>query len=351
MRNVKHRDKDIRDDFNYEDNPDSVMVWVCGDWFPKGTFSDKIAGFPMHRLLKMQIDYMIQNVVDDWDFTLLICGEGEVRIGKSTLAQQISTYWTWSLMKLENIKLPHSVKENMVFVGSDLIKKGNNLGVKHPYSSIIFDEAGADLESTKIMQKTTQAVKDYLRECGQYNMLNILVLPEFFDLPKSIAISRSIALINVYWLPDEKGNFERGFFKFYNKPAKKMLYIKGKKDLDYNSWNETFYGSFPRFYTYDAEEYKKAKREALKSREIVGIKERRQLEVLYACFKILRDKMGLTLEQMRDEINKNTFGIKISYMFISRFIRRMMKTFGDREDEWEMEINDEETEEYKDEDD
>jgi hypothetical protein len=88
------------------------------------------------------------------------------------------------------------------------------------------------------MKQTTQAVRDYLRECGQYNMLNILVLPEFFDLPKGIALSRSIAMINVYWLPDKDGNFQRGFFKFYNKPDKKKLYLLGKKDLDYSIWGE-----------------------------------------------------------------------------------------------------------------
>lgn len=332
--------EDPRNKFCYEDNPESTDVWVCCDWFPVGSYSDKIAGFPMNRLLKKQLDYMILNVVDDWDFTLLICGEGEVRIGKSTLAQQISTYWTWSMLHLHNKKLPHSVKENMVFVGADLIKSGNKLGRNHMYSSLIFDEAGADLEGIKAMKATTQAVRDYLRECGQYNMLNILVLPEYFDLPKGIAISRSIAMINVYWLPNADGKFERGFFKFYNKPDKKWLYLKGKKDLDYNAHKETFYGQFPRFYTYDEKEYKQAKREALKNREQMNTKEQRQLEVLYAMFKMARDKFGLTLEQIRDEINSRTFNIKISYMFIARFIKRTLKLFNQDEDEWELDIND-----------
>lgn len=343
------RKEDPRNKYIYEDNPESVMVWVCQDWFPIGTFSDKIAGFPMNRLLKMQLDYMIKNVTNDWDFTLLICGEGEVRIGKSTLAQQISTYWTWSIMHLEHIKLPHSVKENMVFVGADLIKNGNKLGRNHQYSSLIFDEAGADLEGVKAMKQTTQAVRDYLRECGQYNMLNILVLPEFFDLPKGVAISRSIAMINVYWLPDDEGNFERGFFKFFNKPDKKKLYLLGKKDLDYNVTQETFYGKFPKFYTYDEKEYKEAKREALKNREKLNTKEQRQMEVLYAMFKIARDKFGLEIRQMRDLINENTFNIKISHMFIVRFIKKTIQQFNLKEDEWEMDIEDNE-EEQQDED-
>jgi KaiC/GvpD/RAD55 family RecA-like ATPase len=329
--------RDKREDFIYEDNPESVDVWVCCDWFPVGTYSKTIAGFPMNRILKQQLDYMLKNVVHDWDFTLLICGEGEVRIGKSTLAQQISTYWTWSIYHLLGITLPHSVKENMVFVGSELIRQGNKLGRKQQYSSIIFDEAGADLEGVKVMQKTTQAVKDYLRECGQYNMLNILVLPEFFDLPRSVAISRSIAMINVYWVPTETGYFQRGHFKFYNKPAKKKLYINGKKDLDYSVSPETFFGNFPQFYTYDEKEYKEQKRNALKNREVVGIRERRQMEVLYALIQLVRDKVGLSLETMAQEINKRTFEIKISTMFLSRYIKKMVNTFGDKQmDEWEL---------------
>jgi hypothetical protein len=336
--------EDPRNKYIYEDNPESVLVYVCGDWFPKGSLSEKqvFDGFPMSRLLKMQLDYMIKNVVDDWDFTLLICGEGEVRIGKSTLAQQISTYWTWSLYHLHNIKLPHSVKENMVFVGSDLIKQGNKLGRKYKYSTLIFDEAGADLEGSKVMMNTTKAVKDYLRECGQYNMLNILVLPEFFDLPKGIAISRSIAMINVYWIPDSEGNFCRGFFKFYNKPDKKLLYIKGKKELDYNAHSESFYGKFPRFYTYDENEYKEAKKQALKNREQLNTRESRQIQVLYSCLVGLRDKYGLNIEEMKNLINQNTINLKISRDFVSRFIKKTLKTFNQNEDEWVWEIEDDE---------
>jgi len=329
--------EDPREKYCYEDNDESVNVWVCGDWFPVGSFSKKIAGFPMNRLLKKQMDYLIRNVIDDWDFTLLICGEGEVRIGKSTLAQQLSTYWTWSMLHLHKKKLPHSVKENMVFTGQDLIAKGNKLGRNSPYSTLIFDEAGADLEGTKTMKQTTQAVRDYLRECGQYNMLNILVLPEFFDLPKGVALSRSIAMINVYWLPDENGKFERGFFKFYNKPDKKKLYLFGKKDLDYNAHQETFYGQFPRFYTYDEKEYKTTKIEALKNREQIGKNQRKMNEMIYAMIKLTKDKFGYNLNELKKEINKLTIDYKLTDNYIPRFIVKMVRALRDNKYDWEME--------------
>lgn len=341
LKEIKMKKQDPRLEFCYEDNPESVDIWVCQDWFPVGCYSKNRAGFPMNRLLKIQLDYLIQNVTNDWDFTLLICGEGETRIGKSTIAQQISTYWTWSLMHILKIKLPHSVKENIVFNGNELIKRGNILGRKQLYASLIFDEAGADLESVKTMKQTTQAVKDYLRECGQYNMLNVLVQPEFFDLPKGIALNRSIAMINVYWLPDKDGTFERGFFKFYNKPSKKKLYLYGKKDLDYNAYSETFYGQFPRFYTYDEKDYKEAKTEALKNRERLGEREKRNMEVMYASLKILREQAG-GLEKLRDNINARTIFVKISSMFLSRFFKRMRRLFDEEEEDiWERESDEE----------
>jgi len=223
-------------------------------------------GFFLHDNLKKQIDYYIKNINRDWDFNIIICGEGEVRVGKSFLACQIGAYWTFEVNRLYNKNVPFNLEENFVFDGGKLIEKGNNLGTKHPYSVLIFDEAGADLEGTKAMLATTRAVRDYLRECGQYNMLTILVLPEYFDLPKGIALSRSDCLISVYYFADEEGYFQRGYFKYYSRLAKKKLYLKGKKNLDYKISPDSFYGDFDDIFPLDLEKYKELKRKALKKR-------------------------------------------------------------------------------------
>ncbi len=223
-------------------------------------------GFYLHDNLKTQIDYYIKNIVEDWDFTIIVCGEGEVRVGKSFLACQIGAYWTSEIKRIHKKIVPFNLEENYVFDGRKLIEKGNKLGIAHPYSVLIFDEAGADLEGTKAMLATTREVKDYLRECGQYNMLTILVLPEYFDLPKGIAISRATCLINVYYFADKEGYFKRGFFKYYNRPAKKKLYLKGKKNLDYDVGRYNFHGSFDNVFPLDLEKYKLLKKSALKKR-------------------------------------------------------------------------------------
>ncbi|KKL46837.1 hypothetical protein LCGC14_2341560 [marine sediment metagenome] len=244
------------------------MARVCEHLFKPGTDNNlRKPGFYMNDLLKIQIDYYIKNIGRDWDFTIIVCGEGEVRVGKSYLAAQIGAYWTSEIKRLYRITVPFNLKDNMVFDGAKLIEKGNALGAKHPYSVLDFDEAGADLEGTKAMTATTRAVKDYLRECGQYNMLTILVLPEFFDLPKSIALNRSACLINVFYVPDENGLFQRGYFKFFGRPGKKKLYLLGKQTLNYNVAKQDFYGTFPDFFPLDKKEYEQLKKKALKRRE------------------------------------------------------------------------------------
>lgn len=243
------------------------MARVCQDWYPKGTFPyQKGDGFYMNETLKQQIDYFVQNIESDWDFSIVISGKGAVRVGKSYLAFQVGAYWSWSLWQ-KGYKVPWNVEDNVVFNGKKLIEKGNKLGTKNPHSCIVFDEAGADLEGAKAMKQTTQAVKDYLRECGQYNMLTILVLPEFFDLPKGIAINRTNILLDAYSTADNEGFFRRGLFRFFSKPQKKKLYLFGKRNLDYDASKPDFHGDFPKFLTLGEENYRNAKQQALQKRD------------------------------------------------------------------------------------
>ena len=237
---------------------------VCKEWFPDTN------GFYLDDRLKLQIDVLLKNIKNDWDFTIIISGQGEVRVGKSMIAMQIACYWTYEIWKRYGVKCPFNVDENFVFEGHNLIKQGNILGKNHKFSPLIFDEAGADLEGRKTMQASTQAVLDFFRECGQYNLLNILVLPEYFDLPKGIALSRSIFLIDVFYSANEEAIFERGKFNFYSRRSKKWLYLKGKRDLNYSCVKSDFGripGKFFKFYPIPKEDYDNKKLEALKRRE------------------------------------------------------------------------------------
>ncbi|RKX64861.1 MAG: hypothetical protein DRP42_05735 [Tenericutes bacterium] len=237
----------------------------------------------------------------------------------SVLAQQIACYWTYAIWKAYDILVPFDTKDNIVFHGSELIKKGNKLGRKHKYGTLIFDEAGADLEGVKAMQKTTQNVKDFFRECGQYNMLNILCLPEFFDLPKGIATNRSNALIDCYVTVDENDMWERGKFNFYSAPSKKKLYRYGKKDADYSATKCDYYGDWDNVYVLDEKEYKAMKIEALKTREVMSKREEKRTSYLKGAFKVLMQDFGLTQVEVAEKIGEKQ-KIRTNHRYIGRLL-------------------------------
>lgn len=295
---------------------------VCKEWFPKGSYKgQREDGFPMATLLMESIDVLVKNVVDDWDFTIIVSGMGEVRVGKSILAMQVAIYWCYQMEKVHGIKVPFTIKNNIVLQGKKLIEKGNYLGKNHPYSPLQFDEAGADLEGRKVMRTITQDVLDYYRECGQYNMLNLIVLPEFFDLPKGIAVTRSICLLDVYYSIGDDGKFTRGYFRFFSRPAKKELYMKGKKDLDYGAAQCDFSGNFQGFCPVNEKEYKGLKREALVKRES---QRRSKFQIQRdACWYLLTQEFGLTQQVLGKRMEQLT-GIFVAPMTISDGIRHFM---------------------------
>lgn len=244
------------------------MVMVCQEFFPIGSYKfQKEAGFYMEIELKAQLDFLIKNIENDWAFTILITGRGEVRVGKSVLGMQIAFYWVTQVNKMYNKNYQLKVSDNYVFNGNELIKKGNKLGTQQPFTSIVYDEAGADIQGIKVMSAETKEVLDYLRECGQYNMLTILILPDYFSLPRGIALTYSTFLIDVNYYANDEGIFQRGFYDFYNRKNKKKLYLFGKKTMDYDSVQPNFRGHFSNAYTIDEKEYRQSKRDALKKRE------------------------------------------------------------------------------------
>lgn len=285
------------------------MAKVCEEWFPKGSFSGQQSdGFYMHNVLKLQLDALVKNIIYDWDFTIIISGSGQVRVGKSTLAAQIGCYLSYMVWKIHGIETKFSLKDNFVFDGTKLIEQGTMLGTKFPYSPLIYDEAGADLVGRKVMKAATQQVLDYFRECGQYNLFNILVIPEFFDLPATIGINRSKCLIDVRYSVDKQGLFKRGGFRFYSFPNKLNLYLRGKRTLNYNSYRPDFLGDFTQFFPLDVNEYKGIKQRVMKLRgNLLPNKVMFQRDAL---MNILHKKFGMTLQQIADTITEeSTFSI------------------------------------------
>jgi hypothetical protein len=210
--------------------------------------------FYMDGGLKKILNSIAFNVPKDWDSLILISGSGMVRVGKSVLAQQIGFYMS------HRLKTPFTIN-NIVFSGAELMEKARTM---EKHSVFVYDEARGELDTKKVMEDITKTLMDFFAECGMYNHVIIIVLPDFFDLPKGIAISRSELLINVYRDravkkdedSEEVVSFERGFFHGYHRNSKKKLYILGKKNYnDYDIVKRDFFGKFPNVFTVDKEEY------------------------------------------------------------------------------------------------
>jgi len=218
--------------------------------------------FWMDGLLKSNLNSIVYNMRKDYDSLINISGSGMVRVGKSVLGQQVG------LFIAERLGTPFGLK-NIVFSGNSLMKAAKSL----PRNSvIIYDEARGELDVKKVMENVTKALLDFFAECGMYNHCLIMILPDFFELPKSLAINRSEILLNVLRIPedaiDEQGNevvaFERGVFEFYNRRGKKMLYILGKKNYDdygIGKKYRSFTGDFPDVFVVDRKDYENKKLE------------------------------------------------------------------------------------------
>ena len=160
--------------------------------------------------------------------------------------------------------------------------------IKMNDKSIIYDEAREGLDSKKQMERYTKNLLDFFSQCGNLNLYIFIVLPDFFELPKSIAVVQTMFLINCH----TKDGFERGYFEFYNRRSKKGLYIKGSRYLDYKSWKPSFKGTFTKFFPIPRKEYeerKTTKLAQLRKRESAS-QSRKQAETHRNRCSILIDK-------------------------------------------------------------
>ncbi len=224
--------------------------------FPKGVFpKQKTDGAYIHDYLYPNLDTYAKKIADDMHFAIIISGNDSVGNGKTTMATHIGAYLTWKINKLHKVNNVFTHK-NMVFKSKDLAERSFELP---KYSVIVLDEGDDMVEHG--MKETARQMKKYFRKCRQLNQIFILILPSFFELPKFYALARSHALINVKF----HGQFERGLFNFYGPKQKKQLYLKGKKDWNYDSAPFDFDGDFFSSYCFfpnckeEAELYKKNK--------------------------------------------------------------------------------------------
>ena len=185
------------------------MTKVCIDDFKKEDYPPgklRSDGFSIHEWLKENYDVCIKAVHKDLDFVFIVSGNGFVRVGKSLVAMQGGYYITKAVNQMYGLKNTFNLEENYAYNANELIRKAMKLP---KYSVIILDE-GDDLEEN-YWSYLAKVLRRFFRKCGQKNLFIFMVVPDFFELKKAYAITRSIALINVKF----EGEFERGNFQFF----------------------------------------------------------------------------------------------------------------------------------------
>jgi hypothetical protein len=262
-----------------------------------------------------------------WDCVIIVSGNAKVRIGKSTIAMQTAYYIAWLLNEL-NIKRGLAQKGNPVpFDNSNVVFDPEALmkvAEKKPRNSVlVYDEGRAGLDSARAMENINKAMQDFFQECGQYGHVIIIVLPDFFKLNETIAVPRSLFLINAY----TDKNYNRGFFSFYSEHRKELLYIIGKKkwgsSSKYMAVDDNFHGKFCDYFPINKELYDEQKKEALKKRRKTNLEARWHVERNVAWW-ILKEKFDCEPKDIVNEMKKFP-DIKISERSVETALTKVRK--------------------------
>ncbi len=222
--------------------------------YPFGSFPyQKSDGKYINENLASNLDILSEKIVDDLQFVGIIStSRYEVRSGKSTLAQTLGEYYTYSLNEQHNMNLTFGLK-NIVFNVKDLIKRAFELP---RYSCLILDED--DEADEHYFSKLSKELRKFFKVSGALNLFIIVVNQNFFQLKKQFAISRSNFLIDVKFKEGTK--FERGNFEWYSFEGKKKLYLAGKKYEDWSVVKPEFRGVFTKGYCVPEKEYREEKK-------------------------------------------------------------------------------------------
>ena len=221
------------------------MVKYCIEKYPMGSFKkQKSPGRFMNDTYYENIKIIAKNIMKDISpIGILSSSTFEVGAGKSVFAQQTAEAYTELVNKYYGLNL-EVTKKNIVFRAKDLIERA----FKVPkYSCLILDE----WEDAHYWSELGVSLRKFFRKCRQLNLFLLLIIPNLFQLPIGYAISRSLFFVDVRFV----GEFERGYFSFYNFNKKKELYLKGKKTMNYNVVRPNFTGRFPDGYAFPREEY------------------------------------------------------------------------------------------------
>lgn len=178
--------------------------------------------------------------------------------------------------------------------------------------AVVFDEAFRGLSSRSALGEVNKILVGLMMECRQKNLFVFVVMPSFFLLDKYVALWRSKGLFHVYTL---KG--KRGYWMYFNKKKKKILYLKGKALYTYSFPKTEFKGKFFNQYTVNENAYREKKAAAFntfgKQIKLEEVMDQRNI-LLW----VLNRKMGMSTYDISKLVAE--YGWKIKHNTISEAV-------------------------------
>lgn len=272
----------------------------------------KEISYYMDERWKRALDNSIIPRVTKRDKDAVLIYDGGEGSGKSTKGFQDASYLDYQIRLLLKKPLEEIFDlKDICFSPDEFIKRVNNA---KQGDVIVYDEAYTGLSSRGTLSEINNLLVSMMMEMRQKNLIIIVILPTFFMLDKYVAIFRARGLVHIYEKKDRMG-----FWRFYNKKKKKLLYLKGKKEFSYKDPKTNFKGRFLKGYIIDEEVYRKRKSIALKSRER-RTKSEKYIEQRNRLIYSLHKEFGYSLVDVEELCNK--YGIKLKKSVISEIIAR-----------------------------
>lgn len=256
----------------------------------------------MDGVLRDNLDAVKPHVKKSWDMAFIISGiEGG---GKSTLAFQCARYVSGARFTLDHV----------CFNVEDFMEKITRENFLLPGDSLILDE-GFVINARASMTKLTRMFLSIMSECRQKQLFLFIIIPNFFDMDKNIALWRSRGLFYIY-----HDAMERGYFKFFSYEKKKKLYVLGKKFFNYQATKPNFIGRFTKYLPVDEEEYKRRKLKAFELRQKVTPQEDRFMHQRNLLFRKLKET-GMSYQKISEYLTSN--GEKLTHQAISQAVQQI----------------------------
>jgi hypothetical protein len=197
----------------------------------------------VHFYMDDKLDRSLEKIkkrVTQKDQDYFFAVDGEEGSGKSTFTMQLAR-------RVD----PSFCLDRVVFNGKDFelaIKKATK------GQAVVFDEAFRGLSSRAALSETNRILVSVMMECRQKNLFVFIVLPSFFMLDKYVVLHRSKGLFHLYTKREK-----RGYWVFFNKKKKKLLYLLGRATYSYSSPKSSFRGRFLDQYVVDEMAYREKK--------------------------------------------------------------------------------------------